>query len=480
MNFRPILFINGLLITILGASMLIPMFTDFYYGHDDWKVFALCIMFTVFFGGILTISNHSRDPFQLNVRQGFLITATSWLSISIFGSIPFWFSALDLSFTDSAFEAISGITTTGSTIIVGLDNAPPGILIWRALLQWLGGIGIIVMALSILPLLKVGGMQLFKTESSENEKALPRARDLAIMICFIYLALTAFCFVAYRIVGMGVFDAIAHSMTTIATGGFSTRDDSMGAFAGTGADLVAILFILISALPFVLYLKAIKGKAQPLLKDSQVRVFFGFIAVITLFSSFHLSSVLDIPLLDSIRLSLFSVVTIITGTGFTNADFSGWSAILTVVFFFMMFVGGCAGSTTCSIKIFRYQILFSTIKHQIKRLTHPNGVFITRYNGQAVSDDVPLSVIGFVCLYLLSFAAIALCLLLTGLDITTSLSGAATSISNVGPGLGDIIGPTGTFQPLSNTAKWILSIGMLLGRLELFTLFVLFSPRFWR
>ncbi len=480
MDFRPILFVNGILLSILGASMTVPMLTDVYFGNEDWQVFALCILFTVFFGGILTISNHSSEHFQMSVRQGFLITATSWLSISIFGSLPLWFSSLNLSFTDSLFESIAGITTTGSTIIVGLDAAPPGILIWRAILQWLGGIGIIVMALSILPLLKVGGMQLFKTESSENEKALPRARKFATMICLIYLAMTFLCFLSYQFVGMGSFDAIAHAMTTIATGGFSTRDDSMGAFAGTGADMVAVVFILMSALPFVLYLKAIRGKPYLLFRDSQVKVFFSFVAVFTLFVSFHLASVLEIPFIESLQTSVFGVVTIMTGTGYTNADFSAWSPTLTVIFFLLMFIGGCAGSTTCSIKIFRYQILFSTIKHQIQKLTHPHRVFITRYNGQAISDDVPLSVMGFVCLYFLSFAVIAFLLLLTGLDMVTALSGAATSISNVGPGLGPIIGPSGTFQPLSDTAKWILSVGMLLGRLELFTLFILFSPRFWR
>ncbi len=426
------------------------------------------------------MSNHSRAPFQMSVRQGFMITALSWLLISLFGAIPFWFSTLDLSFTDALFESISGITTTGSTIIVGLDTAPPGILIWRALLQWLGGIGIIVMALSILPLLKVGGMQLFKTESSENEKALPRARELATMICIIYLALTFLCCMAYYSVGMEMFDAIAHAMTTIATGGFSTRDASLGAFSGTYADMVAVLFILTSAIPFVLYLKAIRGKPLLLVKDGQVRTFLGVIAIMTLFISFHLVGTLDISLSDSLRTTLFNVVTIITGTGYSNANFNAGSPLLIVLFFVMMFIGGCAGSTTCSVKIFRYQILFSTIKHQIQKLTHPHGVFIIRYNGQAISDDVPVSVIGFVCLYFLSFAGIAFLLLLTGLDILTALSGAATSISNVGPGLGDIIGPSGTFQPLSNASKWILSVGMLLGRLELFTLFILFSPRFWR
>lgn len=480
MNLRSILFIDGILILILGLSMFIPMLTDFYYGHEDWKIFGLCIIFTTFLGGMLAISTHNPAPFEMNTREGFLITATSWLMISLFGALPLWFSGLGLSFTDALFEAIAGITTTGSTVIVGLDNAPPGILIWRAILQWLGGIGIIVMALSILPLLKVGGMQLFKTESSENEKALPRAREFASMICIIYLSLTFLCFIGYRIVGMETFDAIAHAMTTIATGGFSTKDASIGAFAETGADMVAVLFILTSALPFVLYLKALKGNAPHILNDSQVKAFLKVVVVLTLFTAFHLTGVFDIPLSESLRLALFNVVTIITGTGYTNSDFSTWSPILTIVFFCMMFIGGCAGSTTCSIKIFRYQILFSTIKHQVKRLTHPHGVFITRYNGKAVSDEVPLSVIGFVCLYFASFAGIAFLLLLTGLDIVTALSGAATSISNVGPGLGPIIGPTGTFAPLSDPAKWILSIGMLLGRLELFTFFVLFLPRFWR
>lgn len=480
MNLRSILFIDGILISILGLSMFIPMMTDLYFNHEDWKIFALCIIFTTFFGGMLSISTYSPQPFQMSTRDGFLITATSWLMVAIFGALPLWFSQLNLSFTDALFESISGVTTTGSTVITNLDNAPPGILIWRAILQWLGGIGIIVMALSVLPLLKVGGMQLFKTESSENEKALPRARELASTICMIYVFLTFLCFIGYRVVGLDIFDAIAHAMTTIATGGFSTKDASIGAYQGTGADLIAILFILTSALPFVLYLKALKGKGFNIFSDRQVKGFFAVILLFTVFIAFHLNGGFNIPLFEAVRLALFNVVTIVTGTGYTNGDISNWSPIITILLFVMMFIGGCAGSTTCSIKIFRYQILFSTIKHQVKRLTHPHGVFIARYNGKAISDDVPLSVIGFVCLYFVSFAGIAFLLLLTGLDITTSLSGAATSISNVGPGLGPIIGPSGTFAPLPDTAKWVLSVGMLLGRLELFTFFVLLLPRFWK
>lgn len=460
--------------------MIIPVFVDLYYGSPDWKVFALCSLFTLFFGGMLSISNHTTHPSHMSVRQAFLMTATSWLMICIFGSIPLWFSELGLSFTDALFESVSGITTTGSTIIVGLDDSPPGLLIWRALLQWLGGIGIIVMAISVLPLLKVGGMQLFRTESSENEKVLPRAKEFAMMICIIYIGLTIVCLLAYYATGMALFESFAHSMTTVATGGFSTRDASFGAYEGTYADMVATFFILLSALPFVLYLKFLKGDRKALFRDTQVRAFLGFVFFISLFASFNLAAFLDIPVAEAARLAVFNITSIISGTGYTNTNYGEWSSILVVIFFTIMFIGGCAGSTSCGIKIFRFQILFMTLRHQIQKLTHPNAVYIKRYNNSVVSDDVPISVIGFVCLFFMSFAAIAFLLLLTGTDIITALSGAATSISNVGPGLGDIIGPVGNFEPLSDPAKWVLSAGMLLGRLELYTLYILFLPRFWR
>ncbi len=459
--------------------MVAPMLADIYFGDDDWKVFFVCIIITAFFGGALIISNIGLR-FKITTRQAFMLTNSTWLILPTFGALPFWLSSLDMSVTDSFFEAMSGITTTGSTVITDLDKVPAGILLWRAILQWLGGIGIIIMAMSVLPFLKVGGMQIFKTELSEDEKALPRTAQLASSISFIYIALTAICTLSYIMVGFEVFDAIAHAMTTIATGGFSTFDTSFSHYANPAPEIVAIIFMVLGGIPFVLYLKAVRGNLRPLFKDSQVHWFLSILAITITVTVSYLYFQENMALSESIRRASFNVVSIMTGTGYSNGDFNAWGGFVVSMFFFLMVVGGCAGSTSCGIKIFRFQVLYTVTKIQIAKLLHPNGVFIPRYNGRPMPRDVPSSVMGFFFVYALGFSLLTVALSYTGLDFITAMSGAATSISNVGPGLGDIIGPAGNFQPLPDSAKWILSAGMLLGRLELFAILVMLSPHFWK
>ncbi len=455
------------------------MLADFYFGYDDWQVFFICIIITAFFGGALILSTKGHT-FNISTRGAFLLTNSVWLALPTFGALPFWLSSLDMSLTDSFFEAMSGITTTGSTVITDLNHTPAGILMWRAILQWLGGIGIIIMAMSVLPFLNVGGMQIFKTELSEDEKALPRTAQLATFIALIYLILTFVCAICYMYVGMEVFDAVAHAMTTLSTGGFSTFDESFSHYHTVGAEVVAISFMVIGGMPFVLYLKVARGNILPLLNDTQVRCFLGILAITIIVTTSYLYLQQSMTIPEALRRSSFNIISVMTGTGFGNGDFNAWGGFSVSIFFFLMVVGGCAGSTSCGIKIFRFQVLYSVTKIQIERLLHPNGVFIPHYNGKPMPKDVPLSVMGFFFVYALGFAVIAILLSYVGLDFITAMSGAATSISNVGPGLGDIIGPTGTFEPLPDSAKWILSAGMLLGRLELFTILVMLSPNFWK
>ncbi len=459
--------------------MVFPMLVDAYSGYEDWKAFFVCIVITAFFGGALVLSNKGTK-FDISTRDAFILTNMTWITLPAFGALPFWFSSLNMSVTDSFFEAMSGITTTGSTVITGLDYAPAGLLLWRAMLQWLGGIGIIIMAMSVLPFLKVGGMQIFKTELSENEKALPRTSQLASSITIIYVFLTAFCAFGYMIAGLGTFDSVAHAMTTISTGGFSTFDASFSHFKNIGPCVVAILFMTLGGIPFVLYLKAIKSTPLIIFKDTQVKWYLCIIAFSALSVAIYLTFSQGVPFAKSSFLSLFNVISIMTGTGYSLSDISNVGGFAVTLFLFLMAVGGCAGSTSCAIKIFRIQVLYSTIKMQIKHLLHPNGVFLPHYNGKPLPKDVPSSVMGFFFVYALGFAVLTLALTFVGLDFMTALSGAMTSISNVGPGLGEIIGPTGTFQPLPDIAKWILCAGMLLGRLELFTILVMFSPSFWK
>lgn len=480
LDFRPVLYIIGILLTTLAAAMCAPLVADLVVGHSDWQVFAGAAGLTSFIGITMMLTTRS-PPERMTVRQAFVLTTLSWLAMTFFASLPFAFADLELSFTDAFFESMSGLTTTGSTVITNLDTAPSGILLWRAILQWLGGIGIIVMSVAILPMLKIGGMQLFRTESSDrSEKVLPRVAQIASGVGFIYLSLTAACAILLWAVGFKGFDAIAHAMTTVATGGFSTRDGSIGAFLNPNAEIIITFFMLSGALPFVLYLQAVRGKPMLLLRDDQVRWFLCIVGGIVLAVTLAHALRNDIGLLRALRESAFNTISIMTGTGYSSANYAGWGSFATGIFFFIMFIGGCAGSTTCSIKIFRFQVLYETSIAQLKRLIRPHGIFVPKFNGQPISDEVATSVMSFFFLFAMSFVGLAMILHFIGLDFLTAISGAATAICNVGPALGDIIGPTGSFATLPDSAKWVLSAGMLLGRLELFTVLVLFAPWFWR
>jgi trk system potassium uptake protein TrkH len=479
-DFRPILFLIGLLLSTLALAMCLPAIADAAVGHPDWSVFATAAAFTLLIGVMLSLTARSKVR-NINVRQAFVLTALSWTVIPAFGALPFIFADLRLTYTDAFFEAMSGLTTTGSTVLAGLDAVPPGILLWRALLQWLGGIGIIGMAIVILPMLQVGGMQLFRMESSDSsDKVLPRATQLITYIGFVYLGMTMLCALFYWMAGMRGFDAVAHAMTTIATGGLSTHDRSIGFYTSGTVDAIAVIFMLLGSLPFVLYLRAIRGNARALWRDSQVRWFLTIapIAVAAVTADLYVDEGYDLR--NAVRYAAFNVVSVLTGTGYATTDFDAWGTFAVILLFFLMFVGGCAGSTTCGIKVFRFQVLYATAVTQIRRLLEPHGVFISYYNGKPIPYSVGDSVMGFFFLYALCFAAIAIGLGFLGLDFVTAASGAATAISNVGPGLGAIIGPSGNFAELPDAAKWLLSLGMLLGRLELFTVLVMLAPSFWR
>ena len=479
-NNKTVFFAIGVLLLILGAFMLIPLFIQFIYDEKNAS-FLPGASITAFIGILLILTNLEENR-KLNLQQAFLLTTLSWLSIAIFGSIPFLLSNLNLSYVDAFFESMSGITTTGSTIITNLDNAPKSILIWRAILQWLGGIGVIVMAITILPLLNIGGMQLFRMSSSDSaEKILPKTREVTLIISTIYLTLTFFCGMFYWLVGMNIFDSIAHAMTTIATGGFSTYSDSIGYFQNPKIEIVSIIFIISGSIPFIAYLKFIKGDKKVFLKDAQIKglVKVLIISVLLIFLYLYFNNT-GYNFLDNLRITTFNVVSILSGTGYVTADFSSWGKFPLVFFLFLMFVGGCAGSTTCGIKIFRFQILGYFIANQIKKLVYPRGVFPIKYNKEKISNTFINSIIAFVFLYFFIFFILAAFLVLDGLDFITAISGSASAISNVGPGLGDIIGPNGNFSELPNFSKLSLSLGMLLGRLELFAVLVLFFPSFWK
>ena len=477
---KTVFFLIGILLIVLGASMLAPYFLQIFYKEESHSFISASFV-TIFIGILFILANLEKE-FKLNLKQTFLFTSLAWVLVAAFGSLPFLLSTQDFSFSEAFFESMSGITTTGATIISDLDNSPKSILLWRAIMQWLGGIGIVVMAITILPLLKVGGMQLFKMEGSDStEKILPRAIEVAAIIISTYIILTFTCGFFYWVFGMTVFDSVSHAMTTIATGGFSTHNDSIGFFKSSNIEMVASIFIILGSIPFISYLKFTQGNKKIFFQDVQIRglIYLLIISIIIMFLYLLLINY-ESSLIDKIRISSFNVISILSGTGYVTDDFGLWGKFSLIFFLILMFIGGCAGSTACGIKIFRLQMLLIFLKNQIKKLISPNSVIITKYNNQKISDNFINSVIIFIFTFLFIFMIIAMLLSISGLDFITSISGAASSISNVGPGLGDLIGPNGNYKDIPDISKWILSAGMLLGRLELFAVLVLFFPSFWR
>ena len=477
---KTVFFLIGILLIVLGTSMLAPYMLQVIFKEGSHSFISASFV-TIFIGVLFILANLERE-FKLNLRQTFLFSSLAWLMIASFGSLPFLLSTQNFSLSEAFFESMSGITTTGATIISDLDNSPKSILLWRAIMQWLGGIGIVVMAITILPLLKVGGMQLFKMEGPDStEKILPRTIEVATIIISTYIVLTLLCGFFYWVFGMSIFDSISHSMTTIATGGFSTHNDSIGFFKNSNIEIVASIFIILGSIPFISYLKFAQGNRKIFFQDVQIKglIYILLLAIVIMF--FYLIFInYESSLFDKIRISSFNVISILSGTGYVTDDFGLWGKFSLIFFLLLMFIGGCAGSTACGIKIFRLQMLLIFLKNQIKRLISPNSVIITKYNNQKISDNFINSVIIFIFTFLFIFLIIAMLLSISGLDFITSISGAASSISNVGPGLGDVIGPNGNYKDIPDISKWVLSFGMLLGRLELFAVLVLFFPSFWR
>ena len=476
-NYKTVFFTLGILQVILGIFMLTPIIVQFIYDEFDSSFFGASIV-TIIFGTLFFLANLDHNK-KLNLQQAFLLTSLSWLSIATFGSLPFIFSSLNFSFTNAFFESMSGITTTGSTIISNLETVPKGILLWRAILQWLGGIGIIVMAITLMPIMNVGGMQLFKISSNDSsEKILPKSKEIALRLIYIYTGLTTLCAISYRFLGMNIFDSITHSMTTIATGGFSNYNESIGFFNSVYIEISAMIFIILGSLPFIAYIKFISGDRNIFFSDIQIKAFLKIILISIILLSLYL--LINQSSQINFRTITFNIISILTGTGYVNAQFDNWGGFPLIIFLGLMFIGGCAGSTTCGIKIFRIQILYSFVSNQLKKIIYPKGIFVLKYDKNSVDDKFIASIISFIYLYFIIFFIITALLSLTGLDFITSISGAATSISNVGPGLGSTIGPNGNFSSLPDISKWILSFGMILGRLELFAILVLFLPSFWR
>jgi trk system potassium uptake protein TrkH len=480
-HYRYILYIVGIFLSILALAMLMPLGMDLCFQDPNWVYFGESAAITGFIGVLLILSFKPEKEPVFEARETFILTASSWIAISGFAALPFILSRAAPSFTDAFFEAISGLTTTGATVFRNLDYAPPGILLWRALLQWLGGIGIVVMALMILPALKIGGMQLFRSEFSDrSEKYLPRVSQISTAILSTYLLISAFCGVAYWFAGMTVFESICFMMSTVSTAGFSTSDMSLETFNSGWIEAIAMIFMIMGSITLLHFTRFLQGDRSVLWNDSQIRVFVlvmvlaSFVVTLWLWQTDHYN------FWESLRYGAFTVISIASTTGFSIVNFGNWGGFPLILLFLLMFVGGCTGSTAGGIKIFRFQILFKAAKLQILQLRRPHGVFLPLYNRQQIKESEFMSVLAFFALYILCYAALALGLSFYGIDMLSSLSGSAAILGNVGPGLGTAISPSGYYGDLPEGAKWLITVGMLVGRLELLTLLILLTPSFWR
>jgi trk system potassium uptake protein TrkH len=480
-DLRQVLFYVGLLLTALAVAMTVPALVDAAAGDRDWAAFVMGAGIALFIGGALMLATRREAP-KLNLRGAVLLTVASWLAAAAFAALPFWFSRLGLSFADAFFESMSGITSTGATVLKSVDTAPPGILVWRAMLNWMGGLAFVVVSSSVLPMLNIGGMQIFRAEGIDTpERLLPRAAEIVSATGGIYVIATAIAAVALWGAGMPRFDAVIHAMTAISTGGFSTRDAQIQAFAGAWIPWILVGAMIFGSLPFVLYVEAMRGRWRRLVLDAQVHGFLGVLAAFAaaVFLWLWLGPRGE-PLGAALEDGIFTVASILSGTGFVSGDFRQWGGFALALIFLLMFVGGCAGSTACGIKIFRFQIAYQVFRAQVSKLVQPHGIFVPHYNRQSVTDDVASAVMGFFFLFAFTFAGLALALAAFGLDLVTALSGAATILGNVGAAFGPVIGPTGNYGTLPDAAKWLCSLAMLIGRLEVFTVFVLFWGGFWR
>ncbi len=476
-----IMFVVGMLMLVLTLFMLPPMLADLVMNNADWQVFSGSAVITGFIGLMLVLVSRDAWSERVRLKEGFVLTVASWLTVSLFAAIPYMFMEKPLSFVDAWFESVSGLTTTGATVFTGLDDLPEGLLLWRSLTQWIGGLGIVVMALIMLPFLKVGGMQLFQTESSDrSDKIVPHARQFIAYLALAYTALTALCALAYRAAGMRTFDAINHAMTTLATGGFSTHDASFGYFTSPALHWIAIVFMAAASLPLVLYVRIARERRLSLLGNAQV---LGFLYIVLL-STFILTTWRIVahgtPPPQALREVLFSVVSVISTTGYATVDYTTWGFFSVAAFFLLMFVGGCTGSTAGGMKIFRIQVMMMSIGAYVKRLMMPHRVVSMVYENRTVTQDIAMAVFAYVSVLFMSVGVLTTLVALTGVDFVTAISAVVTSLANVGPGLGEMIGPSGTFTNMPDTAKVILSIAMLLGRLEFFTVLVVLQPSFWR
>lgn len=480
-DLRPVAQPIGRTVATLGVAMLLPAIVDWWHGNPHWVAFVHSGVLTFVLGLLITVATRGEDK-SLNLQQAFLLTSGLWAAIPIFGTLPFMLGEPHANFTDAFFEAMSGVTTTGTTVFPQLDDLPKGTHLWRAILHWIGGLGIVVVAMIFLPIMKVGGMQFFRSEGFDTlGKILPRAGEIAAEMTRIYLFLTGACIVTYLMLGMSGFDAVVQALGTVSTGGFSNYDLSFGQFLGP-IEWAASVFMILATIPFIRMVQAMRGNFVPIWQDKQIRAYLRWVfyccALIVIYRLIYMQQ--DAHPLDVVRETVFNTISTFSGTGFFSTDVMSWGYLPFALLFIGGLIGGCTGSTTCSVKVFRYLVLFQAVRAQLRRMLSPHRVYPLRYEGRPLDQDVIDSVMAFFTLFMLTFGLLIVGLSLTGLHPRTALTAAWTAIANIGPIWGPEITANGSIAEFSTGAKWMMIWGMYLGRLELVSVLVLFLPRFWR
>ena len=479
-DFRPVVNITGRIIVVLALFMLPPAFVDWTVGSGNAQAFVASALLTGIAGVLMTLATAGAPARALDVRQAYLLTFLIWSLLPLFGALPFMIGAPGLALADAYFESVSGITTTGATVIYGLDRLPAGTNLWRGILNWTGGLGIVFVAMIFLPVMRVGGMQMFRAEGFDTfGKVLPRARDIALALLWIYLGLWAVTLLTYAALGMSALDAVVNAMATVSTGGFSSADVSFSKYPGA-AEYAGAFFMIASALPYIRYVQLVRGQAQPMLTDPQVRFFLKVFAVSVLIVSSWAVLTRGMDPEQAFRETLFNLASIITGTGFFSGDFITWEGPALVVAFIVGFIGGCSGSSTGAMSSFRVLLALRIVEARIQRIRSPSRIVPIRYGDQSVGQDVIDSLMLFMTAYIFGMGVLSVGVNLTGVDFYSALIGVWATLGNIGYGFGPVIAPTGTFIDYPDAAKWIMSLAMLLGRLGLLAMFVMLLPRFWQ
>lgn len=478
-NLRPVGFVLGCLVAGLGVAMLLPMTVDMALANGNGHAFREASIISVLAGTLTAIACRSGTRREWTIRQAFLLTFLIWVVLPFFAALPLVIGAPDVSLTDAFFEAVSGMTTTGSTVFAGLDALPAGVNLWRGMLNWIGGIGVAFIAMIFLPHMRVGGMQFFRAQGFDTlGKTLPRAVDIARGLLTVYVGLTLFCGLVYRLLGMSPLDTVVHAMATIATGGFSPTDASFSKYAGP-AEYAGAVFMILGSTPYIRFMQLATGSVRPLLRDVQVRAYLSWIALavaaVTIFRA-----ATGTPLETAFRQSLFNLVSVFSGTGFFSADVAGWGSFAVVVAAIIGVIGGCTSSSSGALSVFRVQVLFAAIRSHVRLVHSPHRVVPVRYDGRAVDDDVIYAIILHLTSYIFLIGLFSVVLTLDGIDMESAFFAIWTSIGNIGFGFGAMVARTGTMVDFSDFAKWVMILAMIMGRLGLLAVLILILPRFWR